>query len=55
MIQRLLKKLVELRQKNDIPQLGRNKPFLFLPYRSKINMTKFRVFVRQSLNIRVIL
>ena len=44
-IQRLLKKLVQLHQKNDIPQLGTNKPLLFLPYWSKINMTNFRAFV----------
>ena len=44
-IQRLLYKLVQLRQKIDIPQLGTNKPFLLLPYRSKINMKNFRVFV----------
>ena len=44
-IQRLLKKLVQLHQKIDIPQLGTNKPLLFLPYWSKINMTNFRAFV----------
>ena len=60
-IQRLLKKLVQLRQKIDIPQLRTNKPFLLLPYRSKINTTKFRVFVSSifehpsdSLNSRLI-
>ena len=37
-IQKLLKKLVQLRQKIDIPQLETNKPFLFLPYRAKINL-----------------
>ena len=30
-IQRILKKLVQLRQKIDIPQLKTNKPFLFVP------------------------
>ena len=34
-----------MRQKIDILQLRTNKLFLFLPNRSKINMTKFRVFV----------
>ena len=37
-IQKLLKKLVQVRQKIDIPQLETNKPFLFLPYRAKINL-----------------
>ena len=41
---RIIQRL-QLRQKIDIPQLGTNKPFLFLPYWSKINMTNFRVFV----------
>ena len=38
-------KLVQLRQKIDNSQLRTNKPFLLLPHRSKINTTKFRVFV----------
>ena len=41
---RIIQRL-QLRQKIDIPQLGTNKPFLFLPYWSKINMTNIRVFV----------
>ena len=61
-IQRLLKKLVQLCQKIDIPQLRtKKKTFLLLPYRSKINTTKFRVFVpsifehpSDSLNSRLI-
>ena len=44
-IQRLLKKLVRLRQKIEKSPLRTNKPFLLLPHRSKINTTKFRVFV----------
>ena len=45
---------MELRQKIDIPQLGRNKPFLFLPYRSKINMTNFRVFLPSDFKYRLL-
>ena len=57
-IQKLLKKLVQLRQKIDIPQLETNKPFLFLPYRAKINLKNkliFEYLCCQSSNIRVIL
>ena len=44
-IQRLLKKLVQLRQKIEKSPLRTNQPLLLLPHRSKINTTKFRVFV----------
>ena len=57
-IQKLLKKLVQLRQKIDIPQLETNKPFLFLPYRAKINLKNkliFEYLCCQSSNSRVIL